>query len=160
MHFLASWKRALGVDLISYRSQYHIVCIFLPWIRLSNEGCILSIHCKIALFFLIPSLACPPFWKFVTESMRITWGQWLRTPGIEKNKCSSHCGKSLICFFWSWDQETVHEANSSIFLFKISLLVLHSHKTWPDLSPIFSFYMENLFFPAQFANILNLTVAS
>ena len=44
----------------------------------------LSIHCKIALFFLFPSLACPPFWKFVTESMRITWGQWLRTPGIEK----------------------------------------------------------------------------
>ena len=71
MHFLASWKRALGVDLISYRSQYHIVCIFLPWIRLSNEGCMLSIHCKIALFFLFPSLACPPFWKFVTESMRI-----------------------------------------------------------------------------------------
>ena len=28
--------------------------------------------------------------------MRITWGQWLRTPGIEKNKCSSHWGKSLI----------------------------------------------------------------
>ena len=53
MHFLASWKRALGVDLISYRSQYHIVCIFLPWIRLSNEGCMLSIHCKIALFFFI-----------------------------------------------------------------------------------------------------------
>ena len=24
----------------------------------------LSIHCKIALFFLFPSLACPPFWKF------------------------------------------------------------------------------------------------
>ena len=97
MHFLASWKRALGVDLISYRSQYHTVCIFLPWIRLSNEGCMLSIHCKIALFFLFPSLACPPFWKFVTESMRITWGQWLRTPGIEKNKCSSHWVKSLIC---------------------------------------------------------------
>ena len=54
MHFLASWKRALGVDLISYRSQYHIVCIFLPWIRLSNEGCMLSIHCKIALFFYFP----------------------------------------------------------------------------------------------------------
>ena len=54
MYFLASWKRALGVDLISYRFQYHIVCIFPPWIRLSNEGCMLSIHCKIALFFYFP----------------------------------------------------------------------------------------------------------
>lgn len=61
-----------------------------------------------------------------------------------------------IIFFWSWaTQETVHEANSSISLFKISLPVLHSHKTWPDLSPLFLFYKENLFFPAQFANILN-----
>ena len=26
------------------------------------------------------------------------WGKWLRTPGTEENKCSSHWGKSLICF--------------------------------------------------------------
>ena len=32
MH-LASWKRALGIDLISCRSQYHTV-LYLPWIHL------------------------------------------------------------------------------------------------------------------------------
>ena len=51
---------------------------------------------KIALLSLFPSLACPPFSRFAMESMRITWGQWSRIPGNEKNKCSSRWGKSLI----------------------------------------------------------------
>ena len=54
MHFLASWKRALGVDLISYRSQYHTVCIFLPWIRLSNEGVCWVFIAKSLCFFYFP----------------------------------------------------------------------------------------------------------
>ena len=50
MRFLASWKRALGIDLIPYRSQYHTVCIFLPWIRLSNEYVEYSLQNRFVFF--------------------------------------------------------------------------------------------------------------
>ena len=82
MH-LASWKRALGIDLISCRSQYHTVLYLSSVDSPSNGGVCWVFIAKSLWFFLFPSLACPPFWKFATESMCITWGYWSRTPGTE-----------------------------------------------------------------------------
>ena len=126
MHFLASWGPRYRFNIISISISYSFVSFFRGFAFLTGVYVEYSLQNR---FVFSISL----FGLFATESMRITWGQWLRTPGTEKNKCSSHCGKSLICITCKIlltpqvKVALVHMSNSPCNLLQ------YKHQIWRDL---------------------------
>ena len=88
MHFLASWKRALGIDLISYRS-YSFVSLFRGFAFLTRVYVEYSLQNRFVFFISLFGLSA---------ILKIRNGEHVHYVGlVVACKCSSHWGKSLIC---------------------------------------------------------------